>query len=199
MKVSGPAAWGTTERPELTRYDRLPLGLRIRPGPIETSDEPPERTFIYHLRPSRAGEAVLPPISIASFDPALSRYMTQVTPGVPVRVVAVSAFDPATIDDGESAVDAGRSVVGRWTAWSLSAVALAAASVSLMLVRRRLRRRQLAGECRGPAICRASGSKPCVRLILSPGRRSRVQPLRSRHTTSWKGPITAAARGFPTC
>ena len=95
MKVSGPAAWGMTERPELARYDQLALRLRIRPGPILTSDEPPERTFIYHLRPSRAGEATLPPLSIASYDPAVSRYMTQVTPGVPVRVAAVSAFDPA--------------------------------------------------------------------------------------------------------
>ena len=89
VKMSGPAAWGMTERPELTRYDRLPIGLRIRPGPILTSDEPPERTFVYHLRPSKAGEVILPPLSIASFDPAISRYLTQVTPGVPVRVAAV--------------------------------------------------------------------------------------------------------------
>ena len=54
--VSGPAAWGMTVRPELTRYDQLALRLRIRPGPILTSDEPPERTFIYHLRPSRAAK-----------------------------------------------------------------------------------------------------------------------------------------------
>jgi hypothetical protein len=145
VKVSGPAAWGMTERPELTRYDQLPLRLRIRPGPVLTNDEPPERTFIYHLRPSRAGEVTLPPLSIASYDPAISRYLTQVTPGVPVRVAAVSAFDPAAIVLGDSTGDAGLSATRRWTAWALSAVALAAASASLVLVRNRLRRQKPTG------------------------------------------------------
>ena len=100
-RSSGPAAWGMTERPELARYDR--------PGP-RAADPGPARSRPLTSRPSaplcivsgrlRAGEAVLPPISIASFDPSLTRYMTQVTPGVPIRVVAVPAFDPATIDDG---------------------------------------------------------------------------------------------------
>jgi hypothetical protein len=145
VKVSGPAAWGTTERPELTRYDQLVLGLRIRPGPVLTSNEPPERTFIYHLRPSRAGDATLPPLSIASYDPAVSRYMTQVTPGVPVRVAAVSALGPAAIAFGESTVDAGLSAAWRRAAWVLSAVALAAASASLVLVRKRLRSQKPTG------------------------------------------------------
>jgi hypothetical protein len=140
VKVSGPAAWGMTGRPELTRYERFSLGLRIKPGPIETNDEPPERTFVYRLRPSRAGEDVLPPVAIATFDPSLSRYVTQVTPGVPIRVAAVAAFDPATIDDGKSARGQGRSVVGPWTVWILSAVALVATYASLILVRRRGRR-----------------------------------------------------------
>jgi hypothetical protein len=145
VKVSGPAAWGIADRPELTRYDRLALGLRVRPGPILTSDEPPERAFIYRLRPSRAGEAILPPLSIASYDPAVSRYVTQVTPGVPVRVVAVSDFDPAAIAGEESVLNTGLSAGRRWTAWALSVVALAAACVSLLVVRRRLRRRRPTG------------------------------------------------------
>ena len=146
VKMTGPAAWGTSDRPVLTRYDQLALGLRIKPGPVLTNDEPPERTFIYHLRPTRAGEATLPPLSIASYDPAVSRYMTQVTPGVPVRVSAVSAFDPTAISLGDSAIDAGLSTKVRWTAWVLSAVALAAASVSLVWVRRRLRGHKPTGD-----------------------------------------------------
>ena len=144
VTVSGPAAWGMTELPELTRYDRLPLALRIRPGPTELKEEPPRRTYTYHLRPSRAGEGVLPPISIASFEPSLSRFMTQVTPSVAIRVVAISAFDPATIDDGSTSVHAGRSVEGPWIVGSLSAIALAGALASLTIVRRRLR--HVAGE-----------------------------------------------------
>jgi hypothetical protein len=146
VKVTGPAAWGMSERPELLRYDRLPLGLRIRAGPIESKDEPPERTFVYRLRPSRAGEEVLPPISIASFDPSLSRYMTQVTQGVPIRVVAVAAFDPAAIVAAASMPGADRSIVMRWTVWSIAAIALAIASGSLVVVRRRLRSRPLTGQ-----------------------------------------------------
>ena len=69
VKVSGPAAWGMSELPELTRYDRLPLGLRIRAGPTETQGRAARaHLYVSHLRPSRAGEGVLPPISIASFE-----------------------------------------------------------------------------------------------------------------------------------
>ena len=81
IKVTGPAAWGMTDRPDLGRYGRLGLGLRIEPKPDETTNEPPARSFVYRLRPIHAGEAVLPPVAIAAFDPALSRYVTQVTTG----------------------------------------------------------------------------------------------------------------------
>ena len=90
IKVTGPAAWGMTDRPDLARYARLGLGLRIEPRPDETTDEPPARSFVYRLRPTHAGEAVLPPVAIAAFDPSLSRYVTHVTAGVPIRVVAVA-------------------------------------------------------------------------------------------------------------
>ena len=98
IKVTGPAAWGMTDRPDLGRYGRLGLGLRIEPKPDETIDEPPARTFVYRLRPTQAGEAVLPPVAIAAFDPSLSHYVTHVTAGVPIRVVAVPSFDPTTIN-----------------------------------------------------------------------------------------------------
>src|SRR5262249_47460240 len=78
IKVTGSAAWGMTGRPELARFDQLPLGLRIQPEPDETTVEPPTRTFVYRLRPTRAGEAVLPPVAIAAFDPAVKRYVTRV-------------------------------------------------------------------------------------------------------------------------
>jgi len=192
VKVSGPAAWGMLERPELVRYDRLPVGLRIRPGPIETNDEPPVRTFVYRLRPSRAGEVVLPPISIASYDPSISRYMTQATPGVPVRVVAVRAFDPATIIVGESTNRTGRSVVAGWIAWSLSAAALAVAYVALLLVRMRLQKRRQSGK----AAARRYAARSARKLAGEPGpwasigmRRASVAP-----TDALEGPDHAAAR-----
>ena len=109
IRVTGPAAWGISGRPELVRYEPPELGLRITAGHDQQSDEPPVRTFVYRLRPTRAGELVLPPVSIASFDPALARYVTHVTASVPVRVVAVPSFDPATIPDQSHSADEGRS------------------------------------------------------------------------------------------
>jgi hypothetical protein len=41
ITVTGPAAWGMSDRPELKRYDRLGIGLRIEPKQAETTQEPP--------------------------------------------------------------------------------------------------------------------------------------------------------------
>jgi hypothetical protein len=145
IKVTGPAAWGMTDRPVLERFERLPIRPRIKPKPDETVNEPPSRTFVYGLRPTKAGDAVLPPVSIASYDPALSRYVTHVTASVPVRVVAVASFDPATIDDLESSRDSGGLTWVAWAVWGSSAVLLLAASALLALIRRRLRRIRVHG------------------------------------------------------
>jgi len=150
IKVTGPAAWGMTDRPVLERFERLGIRPRIEPKPDETINEPPSRTFVYRLRPTKAGEAVLPPVAIASYDPALSRYVTQVTASVPVRIVAVASFDPATIDDPESRRGPGHSTWLAWAVWGSSAVLLLAASALLALVRRRLRRNPV----HGPAAAR---------------------------------------------
>jgi hypothetical protein len=145
IKVTGPAAWGMTTGPDLARYSRINLGLRIEPGPDQVSDEPPVRTFVYRLRPTRAGEAVLPPVAIVAFDPAHLRFETRVTAGVPIRVVAVPALDPRTIDGGESMHDSGHAAWVQWSAWGLSAGLLLGGYASLLLVRRRLRRKELHG------------------------------------------------------
>jgi hypothetical protein len=97
IRLDGPAAWGSTIRPDVGRFDRVPLGLRIEPIRDELVPEPPSRTFAYRLRPTRAGEAVLPAILISTFDPKLGRYQTKTTSSVPIRVVAVPAFDPRSI------------------------------------------------------------------------------------------------------
>ncbi len=139
IKVTGPAAWGMTDRPDLARYRRLGISLRIEPKPDETIDEPPTRTFVYRLRPTHAGEAILPPVAIAAFDPALSRYVTHVTTGVPLRVVAVPSFDPTTFNDESPSTAMSRPVLILWIVISLGAVSF---GVYLMLrsVRRRLER-----------------------------------------------------------
>ena len=61
-------------------------------------------------------------MAIAAFDPQRSRYVTQVTAGVPVRVVPVASFDPATVDLGDrlEVADPSRLIV--WTAWGTKTV-----------------------------------------------------------------------------
>ena len=153
ITATGPAAWGMTGRPELKRFDRLGIGVRTKP--VESIKEPPSRTFVYTLRPMRPGEPVLPPVAIAAFDPSANRYITKLTPSVPIRVVAVPAFDPATIPDLGSAggLDAFRSaVIQRATAVG-SAVLLLGSALAIAWVRAR---RRLAGQLGGPAAGAAS-------------------------------------------
>jgi hypothetical protein len=136
VTVTGPAAWGMTDRPELMHYDRLPIGLHIEPKPDETTREPPSRTLVYRMRPTRAGEAVLPPVAIAAFDPGLRRYLTHVTAGVPVRAVAVAAFDPRTLDAADTEGDVGPSTGVVVAAWTLATLLLLAVTAWLAWVRR---------------------------------------------------------------
>jgi hypothetical protein len=177
VKVTGPAAWGMTDRPILKRFEGLAIRPRIEPKPDVIINEPPSRTFVYRLRPEKAGEAVLPPVAIAWYDPAQSRYITRVTASVPVRVVAVASFNPATIDEWASIPSSGRFP---WTAWivrGFSAVSLLAAFGLLALVRRRRRRVRL----QGPAAARqyASGLAQSLELdkTASPATSDRSEQL----------------------
>jgi hypothetical protein len=139
IKVTGPAAWGMTDRPDLGRYERLPVGLRIEPKPDETTNEPPARTFVFRLRPTRAGEAVLPPVAIAAFDPALVRYVTHVTTGLPIRVVAVPTLDSSAVSPDRPSRAISRPALIGGIIISLATISSAAFVVS-SLVRRRLAR-----------------------------------------------------------
>jgi hypothetical protein len=174
IAVTGPAAWGMTGRPELKRFDRLGVGLRIGPKPIEAIHEPPSRTFVYRLRPTRPGEVVLPPVSISAFDPPTSRYVTRVTPSVPVRVAAVPAFDPATIPDLSPAggSDAYGSAVRAWAGGLGAAVLLLGSAAAILWVRRRAR---LAGRLGGPAASRRFAARMARRL--APGWPGQPQQL----------------------
>jgi hypothetical protein len=145
IKVTGPAAWGMTEHPELTHLDRLGIGVRIGREPDQATGEPPERTFAYRLRPTRAGEAVLPPVAISAFDPAIERYVTHVTAGVPIRIMAIPQFDPATIENPGSGSRSTVALPVVWTASGLSAVLLVGSYALLVTVRRGLGRRQVQG------------------------------------------------------
>jgi hypothetical protein len=135
ITVTGPAAWGSRGRPDLARAQISSKGLRVVAEPDEAIDEPPSRTFVYRMRPTRAAEIILPPVSIAAFDPAIKRYVTKASSSVMVRVVEPPSFNPASIEGLQSPAGADRFGWLNWTTWTLSAVLLSGASVALVRVR----------------------------------------------------------------
>jgi hypothetical protein len=150
ITVAGPAAWGMTSRPDLARLQRLAIAPRIVALPDETIKEPPSRTFVTRLRPTHPGEAVLPPVVVAAFDPVSMRYVSKATKGLAVRAVAVPAFDPRSLD--YPALETGRDATAReeWArAGTLSAITVGLSALALFA-----RRRWLASSSGGPAAAR---------------------------------------------
>jgi len=164
ITVTGPAAWGMTARPNLGRLQSPGAALRVGDEADETINEPPSRTFVYRIRPARAGDVVLPPVAIAAFDPAAKHYVTRATSSVSVHVVEVPSFNPAMIEDLQSSAGSARSQWVEWTACGLSAILLGGASFTLARVRRRRR----AEPRHGPAAAHAFA----VRLARALGRPS---------------------------
>ena len=138
--LTGPAAWGTTSRPDLSRFDRIPLALRVEPLPDERTSEPPSVTFVYRIRPTRAGSGVVPPVAIAAFDPRSMRYITKVTQGVPIKAAAVPAFDPRTIN--YTAPDGDRNRRIAWASTALVLILCAFLGLAVVIRRRRRLARQ---------------------------------------------------------
>jgi hypothetical protein len=143
IKITGPAAWGMTAQPDLSRLAGLALRPRIESLPAEFVNEPPARTFVYRIRPTRAGETVLPPVAIAAFDPDRLRYITKVTQGLPVKAIAVPEFDPGTVDYAVPDPDPERSnTVNLAMAAALLILALGLFLLAVILRRHRLLKRR---------------------------------------------------------
>lgn len=139
IKATGPGALGMIDRPSLARFKGLAIPVEIRPGRDQTSFEPPSRTFVYEIRPLSAGEVTLPPVSAAAFDPAVKRYMTRATHGLPIRAIAVPFLDSSVIAPAESEEPPRRN--GWWYAVGASAMVVLVAFV--LVFWRRWRPRQV--------------------------------------------------------
>jgi hypothetical protein len=96
--VSGPAARGMSRGPDLSRLEKLALGLQVEPLTPSAVDSPPSRAFRFRIRATHAGTAALPPVLIAALDPETAHYVTKATPKVSIRVVDVPRFDPTALD-----------------------------------------------------------------------------------------------------
>ena len=140
LRIIGPAARGSRDAPDLTPFRRVPLGLRLTRLSDEVSIEPPSRAYRYRIRATRPGSAVLPPVTVASFDPKTAHYLTKASPGVPVQVADPPRLDPRTVDEAPllDSTDRGRPTLDRIVAGILGVIVTAAALVWLVsLVRRR--------------------------------------------------------------
>ena len=137
--ISGPAAWGSTLRPDLRRFDRVPLSLRIENLPDVRTNEPPSTTFVYRIRPSRTGSGVLPPVSVTAFDPGSMRYITKVTQSLPIKAAAVPNFDPKTVN--YRAPDPDRDSRITWEIAAFCLILCALAGLAAIIRQRRRRQR----------------------------------------------------------
>jgi hypothetical protein len=137
IELKGPAAWGSVAPPDLARLRQLALAPRVDARPDELINEPPSRTFIYQIRLTRPGTAVLPPVAIAAFDPRLERFITRVTRGVPITAVAVSSFDAGSLN--YSAPEPGRTAraVRAWLPWAAGLVVLLSGAALAVAIHRR--------------------------------------------------------------
>jgi hypothetical protein len=132
--LEGPGARGATGRPTL----RLPGSVRVEDLPDDAQADPPRRAIRYRLRPTQAGELVVPPVLVAAFDPAAGRYVTRASAGVPVRVVDVPRFEPGPAGlDASKGEDFHSSHIWMGGIAALAAVLLGLGAAALARRRRR--------------------------------------------------------------
>ena len=135
ITIEGPAARSVDAPPSLARLERSASGLSIERRTDVARADPPEHTFVFQLRPTRAGDLTIPPVSIAAFDAKTERYVTRVTPSVLVHVADVPAFDPS-----QMIYRAPARRVGRTTQIGIVLLVLGFATLGLWLIWRRTRR-----------------------------------------------------------
>jgi hypothetical protein len=142
LRVTGPAALGMTQSPQIDRDHHLSPGLRIEPEPAEAVAEPPSRVFRFRLRPTRAGNLVIPPVAIAAFDPKLRRYMTKASPSVAVQVVDVPRFDASRLEYVPRSLGEGPPWPRILAAVGVGTLSIALCAGACLRVRRSSRRRR---------------------------------------------------------
>ncbi len=138
LVLTGPGARGSSLPPTLPEFDPIrSRGLDLRPIGTDLVADPPSRTYRFRARPTSPGDLALPGVAVATFDPALRRYVETRAPAVSVRVVDVPRLDPGSVSipgAAEALATSGAIDVPAW----LTAGGVVAAL--LLLVRSRLRK-----------------------------------------------------------
>ena len=142
IRLTGPGALAPSRRPTLAGAVFDDLRMRVEPLPEVVVAEPPERTFRYRLRPSRAGQGSLPPVALATFDPKSERFLIRMTPAVPIRVEAVPEFDPSRLEYGDGPREPSPSAPRSGSVTGTAAVALVAIAAALLAASRLFPRRK---------------------------------------------------------
>ena len=105
IELTGPGALGSNVAPDLRSWADLPIAIEVRDSStLVNRDDPPSRVFLYQLRARSPGDAVLPPIRVATFDPSSRRYSTRSTASVTLKVTGPPQFDPSRIDFGSRTI-----------------------------------------------------------------------------------------------
>ncbi|MDR3636786.1 MAG: BatD family protein [Isosphaeraceae bacterium] len=159
IRLTGPAARSSRSVPSLPLPGKSSIQPEVEVMNAESVADPPSCVFRYRLRPRRAGEAVLPPVAIAAFDPRSARFVTKVTPGILVRVVAVPPITPADIQYGMRQSAASAPQAQRIPpALSYLGVGLILAALALLV---RLNR----GRTPGPGLARSAAARRARELL----------------------------------
>lgn len=88
VTVTGPGSRGIRQPPTLERITRLPIEPTVTLLSDDRVESPPKRLFRYELRPTKGGDATLPPLALSTFDPRTEQFPVALSRSVPIRVVA---------------------------------------------------------------------------------------------------------------
>lgn len=118
IAIDGPAARGSLRspvvRPRQVGLDASDAAAQpeiVEVGRSSTND-PPTCMFRYRITPREAGSLVIPPVSVAAFDPRERIFLTRTSPSVSVTVRNLERFDTTkvVVDSGSGEQVASR----RW-------------------------------------------------------------------------------------
>jgi BatD DUF11 like domain len=97
VRITGSAAWGSVRAPDLNEWNTPTLKVEAKDNLLQAS-ETPARTFRYQVRPLKSGQVILPPLSLAAFDPTTRHYATRATASLALRVEEPPRFEPSLLD-----------------------------------------------------------------------------------------------------